>query len=78
MIEEKVIICDVFKYKNAKTKCCICKADICVECNAKRAYKEFYGRPSFILRRLCRTKSWLELKNQIKGAGAIFGIGNKK
>lgn len=49
-----------------------------VERMHKQAYKEFYSRPSFMFKRLMRTRSWLELKNQIKGGMAIFGIGGKK
>jgi len=49
-----------------------------VERMHKLAYTEFYSRPSFILRRLWKTRSWLELKNQIKGAGAIFRMGGDK
>jgi radical SAM superfamily enzyme YgiQ (UPF0313 family) len=49
-----------------------------VERMHKKAYKEFYMRPSFMFKRLLRTRSWLELKNQLKGGMAIFGIGSKK
>jgi ADP-heptose:LPS heptosyltransferase len=30
-----------------------------------------------MFKRLMRTRSWFELKNQIKGGMAIFGIGGK-
>jgi radical SAM superfamily enzyme YgiQ (UPF0313 family) len=39
-----------------------------------RANREFYLRPSHILRRLLRTRTWHELTGQIKGAFAITGL----
>lgn len=39
-----------------------------------RANREFYLRPSHILRRLLRTRSWHELTGQIKGAFAIIRL----
>jgi len=38
------------------------------------AHIEFYLRPSHILRRLVRTRSWGELWGQFRGAFAIFGL----
>jgi anaerobic magnesium-protoporphyrin IX monomethyl ester cyclase len=39
-----------------------------------RANREFYLRPSHILRRLLRTRTWHELTGQIKGAFAIIRL----
>lgn len=39
-----------------------------------RAHREFYLRPSHIIRRLRRTRSWHELIGQAKGALAIVGL----
>jgi anaerobic magnesium-protoporphyrin IX monomethyl ester cyclase len=39
-----------------------------------RAHREFYLRPSHIIRRLLRTGSWHELIGQAKGALAIVGL----
>jgi anaerobic magnesium-protoporphyrin IX monomethyl ester cyclase len=39
-----------------------------------RANREFYLRPSHILRRLLHTRTWHELTGQIKGAFAITGL----
>lgn len=40
----------------------------------KLAYKEFYMRPSFVIRRILRTRSLLELKNQFTGFLSILGL----
>jgi radical SAM superfamily enzyme YgiQ (UPF0313 family) len=79
--EGKILELDYTKYDNIDGKMLFQHGSLTpelVERMHKQAYKEFYGRPSFILRRLLRTRSWLELKNQIKGGMAIFGIGGKK
>lgn len=39
-----------------------------------RAHREFYLRPSHIIRRLLRTGSWHEFTGQVKGAMAIVGL----
>jgi anaerobic magnesium-protoporphyrin IX monomethyl ester cyclase len=39
-----------------------------------RAHREFYLRPSHIVRRLLRTGSWHEFTGQVKGAMAIIGL----
>jgi radical SAM superfamily enzyme YgiQ (UPF0313 family) len=39
-----------------------------------RAHREFYLRPSHIIRRLLRTGSWREFTGQAKGALAIAGL----
>lgn len=39
-----------------------------------RATREFYLRPSHVVRRLLRTRTWQELTGQIKGAFAIGGL----
>jgi hypothetical protein len=39
-----------------------------------RAHREFYLRPSHIIRRLLRTGSWHELVGQAKGAMAVLGL----
>jgi anaerobic magnesium-protoporphyrin IX monomethyl ester cyclase len=39
-----------------------------------RAHRDFYLRPSHIVRRLTRTGSWHELVGQVKGAMAILGL----
>jgi anaerobic magnesium-protoporphyrin IX monomethyl ester cyclase len=39
-----------------------------------RAHREFYLRPSHIVRRLLRTGSWNEFTGQVKGAMAIIGL----
>lgn len=39
-----------------------------------RAHREFYLRPSHIIRRLLRTGSWHELIGQVKGAMAVVGL----
>jgi radical SAM superfamily enzyme YgiQ (UPF0313 family) len=79
--EGEILEKDYSKYDNIDGKMLFKHGEMTpeiVEQMHKQAYKEFYSRPSFILRRLWRTRSWLELKNQIKGAGAILGIGGKK
>jgi len=78
--EGQILENDYSKYDNIDGKMLFKHGELTpelVERIHKQAYKEFYARPSFMLRRLWRTRSWLELKNQIKGAGAIFGIGKK-
>jgi radical SAM superfamily enzyme YgiQ (UPF0313 family) len=39
-----------------------------------RANREFYLRPSHILRRLARTRTWDEMMGQVRGAFAIGGL----
>jgi anaerobic magnesium-protoporphyrin IX monomethyl ester cyclase len=39
-----------------------------------RAHREFYLRPSHIIRRLLRTGSWHEFIGQVKGAMAVIGL----
>jgi anaerobic magnesium-protoporphyrin IX monomethyl ester cyclase len=39
-----------------------------------RAHRDFYLRPSHIVRRLMRTGSWHELIGQVRGAVAILGL----
>jgi radical SAM superfamily enzyme YgiQ (UPF0313 family) len=39
-----------------------------------RAHREFYLRPSHIIRRLLRTGSWYELVGQARGALAVLGL----
>lgn len=39
-----------------------------------RANREFYLRPSHIVRRLLRTRTWDELRGQMRGAFAIAGL----
>jgi radical SAM superfamily enzyme YgiQ (UPF0313 family) len=79
--EGKILENDYTKYDNIDGKMLFEHGELTpelVERMHKQAYKEFYSRPSFMFRRLIRTRSWLELKNQIKGGMAIFGIGGKK
>jgi len=79
--EGKILEKDYGKYDNIDGKMVFEHGELTkelVERMHKQAYKEFYSRPSFMFKRLMRTRSWLELKNQIKGGMAIFGIGGKK
>jgi radical SAM superfamily enzyme YgiQ (UPF0313 family) len=79
--EGKILENDYGKYDNIDGKMVFEHGELTkelVERMHKQAYKEFYSRPSFMFKRLMRTRSWLELKNQIKGGMAIFGIGGKK
>jgi radical SAM superfamily enzyme YgiQ (UPF0313 family) len=43
----------------------------------KQAYKEFYMRPSFVIRRILKTRSLLEFKNQLVGFLSILGLQKK-
>jgi len=79
--EGKILESDYSKYDNIDGKMIFEHGELnkeLVERMHKQAYKEFYMRPSFMIKRLFRTRSWLELKNQLKGFTAILNLGGKK
>jgi hypothetical protein len=75
--EGKILEKDWNKYDNIEGKAVFEHGQLTKELMErmhKQAYKEIYMRPKFIIRRLLRTTSLIELKKQFIGFFAILGL----